>query len=410
MTPRPLLAPDRFRGKENMTVRRLIPLALTAGMAAVLVAAGPAVASTAPVQLTFPVPAGPDQIGTVSLHLVQAGRPDPWVPGRTRELMISLTYPARHASGYPAAPYMEAGAWDSLEHDLGIPAGSLVVPQTAAHEGAPVDRQPGGLPVILYSPPSGGDRTYNTALVQDLASRGYLVATVDHTYSDDEVEFPDGYVAHRVLGNETTQQLTAEVAERDKDMRFVLDELTAIDHGANPDAEHRTLPDGLQGAMNLNEVGMLGMSLGGATAAATMLDDSRIKAGIDLDGTLFGPVVTTGLSRPFMLLTGAADTRDNDPSWAQFWNASTGWKRDFRLLGSMHGSYFDGEVLFPQLAGVLGLTPVQLANRIGTINPARAITVESAYVDAFFDQHLRHHPEHLLDGPSPRFPEMVFEP
>jgi len=388
-----------------MTLRRLIPLALTAGMAAALAAAGPAVASTAPIQLTFPAPAGPDQIGTVSLHLVQAGRPDPWVPGRTRELMISLTYPARHADRYPTAPYMEEGAWESLQQsDFSL--GPALVPQTAAHEGAPVDRHPDGLPVILYSPPSGGDRTFDTALVQDLASRGYLVATVDHTYSDDEVEFPDGRVAQRVLpAHQTTQQLTDEVAERDKDMRFVLDELTAIDHGANPDAEHRKLPDGLRGAMNLNEVGMLGMSLGGATAAATMLDDSRIKAGIDLDGTLFGPVVTTGLNRPFMLLSAADHNRDNDPSWAQFWNASTGWKRDFQLLGSTHFSYFDAEVLVPQVVAASGLPAI-----IGTINPARAITIESAYVDAFFDQHLRHRPEHLLDGPSPRFPDMVFVP
>jgi hypothetical protein len=237
------------------------------------------------------------------------------------------------------------------------------------------------------------------------------VATVDHTYTDNEVEFPGGRVAQRVLPESPTdQQLTAEVTERDKDMRFALDELTALDHGANPDAGHRALPDGLRGAMNLNEVGMLGMSLGGATAAATMLDDSRIKAGIDMDGTLHGPVVTTGLSRPFMLLSSADHSRDNDPSWASFWSASTGWKRDLELLGSTHASYFDGEVLFPQLAGVLGLTPKRLASLIGTIHPARAIAVESAYVAAFFDRHLRHHPEHLLDGPSPRFPEMVFVP
>jgi hypothetical protein len=67
-------------------------------------------------------------------------------------------------------------------------------------------------------------------------------------------------------------------------------------------------------------------------------------------------------------------------------------------------------VLFPQAAAAIGLTPAQLAADIGTIDPARAITVESTYVDAFFDQHLRHHPEHLLDGPAPRFPEMVFQP
>lgn len=393
-----------------MTLRRFIPFALVAGMAAAVVVAGPAVAATAPVQLTLPAPTGPAPIGTVSLHLVQVGRPDPWVPGRTRELMVSLTYPARHADHYPTAPYMTAGAWESFQQSA-AGLGSALVPRTAAHAGAPVDRHPGGLPVILYSPPSGGDRSFNTVLVQDLASRGYLVATVDHTYSDAEVEFPDGRVARRVFPEErTVSELTAEVAERDKDMRFVLDALAAIDHGANPDAEHRAMPKGLRGALNLNEVGMVGMSLGGATAAATMLDDPRIKAGIDLDGTLLGPVVTAGLNRPFLLLSAADHSRDSDPSWARFWNASTGWKRDFQLLGSTHGSYFDGEVLFPQLAGLLGLTPTQLTGLIGTIDPARAITVESTYVDAFFDQHLRHRDRHLLDGPSPRFPEMVFEP
>jgi dienelactone hydrolase len=346
----------------------------------------------------------------VSLHLVQAGRPDPWVPGRTRELMISLTYPARHAGRYPTAPYMEQGAWEALrQSDFSL--GTALMPPTAAHEDAPVDRHPGGLPVVLYSPPSGGDRTFNTVLVQELASRGYLVATVDHTYSDDGVEFPGGRVARRVLPpHQTAAQTTAEVAERSKDMRFVLDELTAIQRGADPDAGHRALPDGLRGALDLREVGMLGMSEGGATAAATMLDDPRIRAGIDLDGTLYGPVVTAGLERPFLLLSRADHNRDNDPSWAGFWNASTGWKRDFRLLGSGHGSYFDAQVLVPQVAGALGLTPAQVRTLIGTIDPARAVTIESTYVTAFFDQHLRHRPGHLLDGPSPRFPEMVFVP
>jgi hypothetical protein len=47
-----------------------------------------------------------------------------------------------------------------------------------------------------------------------------------------------------------------------------------------------------------------------------MLDDPRIKAGMDLDGTLYGPVVTTGLTRPFMLLSAADHDRTNDATWA----------------------------------------------------------------------------------------------
>jgi hypothetical protein len=394
-----------------MTSRRLLSLALATGVAATLAVGGTAAAATAataPLQLTLPVPTGPDPVGTVALHLIQADRPDPFAPGRPRELMVSLTYPARHADRYPVAPYMPAGTWASFKKNLDIPAGAIV-PATAAHDGAPVARHPGGLPVVLYSPPGSGDREVNTVLVQELASRGYVVATIDHTYTDNEVEFPDGRVVQRVLpavDDETTQQFTDEVAERDKDARFVLDELTAIEHGHNPDVDHHGLPNGLRGSLDLDRVGMFGFSLGGATSAATMLDDGRIKAGIDMDGTLFGPVVTAGLTRPFMLLTHPGNARDTDPSWGSFWNASTGWKRDFQLQGSQHRSYSDLEALLPPI----GLPPDQLERIIGTIDPQRAFTIETAYVTSFFDRHLRHRDNHLLDGQSTQFPEMLFQP
>ena len=64
------------------------------------------------------------------------------------------------------------------------------------------------------------------------------------------------------------------------DLRFVLDRLG----GAGP-------------------VGVFGHSLGGATAAQLMHDDRRVRAGIDLDGTLYGPVTTAGLDRPFPEVT-----------------------------------------------------------------------------------------------------------
>ena len=41
----------------------------------------------------------------------------------------------------------------------------------------------------------------------------------------------------------------------------------------------------------MSSVAMFGHSLGGATAAAAMLEDQRITAGVNLDGSLVGPVV-----------------------------------------------------------------------------------------------------------------------
>jgi hypothetical protein len=64
-------------------------------------------------------------------------------------------------------------------------------------------------------------------------------------------------------------------------------------------------------------------------------------------------------------------------------------------------------VITAQAAPALGMTARQLAEQIGTLDPKRAVAIQRAYPPAFFDRHLRHR-GHLLDGPSPRFPEVTF--
>jgi alpha-beta hydrolase superfamily lysophospholipase len=150
--------------------------------------------------------------------------------------------------------------------------------------------------VVLYSPGLGGTRDSSTVLVEELVSRGYMVATIDHVHDSGAVEFPDGRVE---VGSLTPDVAAQSVAVRVADTRFVLNTLRALNAGGNPDAEHRPLPNGLRGALNLSVVGMFGHSLGGATAAEAMFEDRRIKAGVNLDGTLsvrWSPPVSTGPS------------------------------------------------------------------------------------------------------------------
>jgi hypothetical protein len=101
---------------------------------------------------------------------------------------------------------------------------------------------------------------------------------------------------------------------------------------------------------------------------------------------------------------------DKDATRRELWNNSTGWKREFVLLGSGHFTFADSEFIFSQAASVMTGGPDVVRFLIGPIDPARAMTVESTYLNAFFDLHLRHHGEPLLDGPSSRFPEMEFRP
>ncbi|SER93799.1 alpha/beta hydrolase family protein [Actinokineospora terrae] len=377
----------------------VVPLA-----ASLLLGTG-AVATASPVVLTLPPPTGPRPVGTAALHLVDHQRVDPWgAPGSPRELMISLWYPARDTGRYPVAPWLPPAAAARYAIDNGVAPGDLRVPDTHGHDGAPIDRC-GRLPVVLYSPGNDSFRSANTVVVEELASRGYLVVTIDHTH-DGLVEFPGGRVSVPVPDGPATGEAMA--AARVADVRFVLDQLTALDTGANPDVDGHPLPRGLRGGIDLARVGMFGYSAGATTTAATLHADPRVRAGIGVDGAVTGPVVTAGLDRPYLLMNARA-SRQTLPDLATFWSNLRGWKRDITLTGAAHATYGDLAVLLPQAAPLLGLNQAEVEAEIGTVAPARSVAVQQAYPTAFFDRHFRH-TGHLVDGPSTRFPEVVFTP
>lgn len=351
----------------------------------------------APGQLTLPAPTGRHRVGTVDLHLRDSKRMDPWVPGQQRELMVSLWYPATHTSRYPAA---------LLPNSQQVLPGGVTLPTTAGHTGAPVDHKAGALPVLLYSPGGRGNRATGTALVQDLASRGYLVVTIDHTHDTGDVVFPGGRHEVSMLPPGTKSRDLIDV--RAADAHFVIDQLAEIARGHNPDVEHKPLPHGLTQAVSTKHVGMFGASLGGGSVAAAMHADPRIDAGANLDGQLFGSSEHQRLDRPYMLFSSEHHNRNTDGSWARLWENLHGERLDLKLHGSGHNSFVDNQVLFPQAPGAFGVTPEVMQQALGTIDPNRSIEVQRTYVAAFFDKHLRHQHSNLLDGPSRHFPEIAF--
>ncbi|MFD2763559.1 hypothetical protein [Micromonospora eburnea] len=393
-----------------------------------------------PVRLRLPAPTGPYPVGTVDLHLIDRSRTDLWMATPAhRELMVSLWYPAGDVGRFPLAPHMTpgaaahfgsaAGAGASL---YGIPAGAVdfAATRTSGHRGAPVTRHKRPFPVVLYSPGAGDPRTWGTTLVQDLASRGYVVVTLDHTYDASEVEFPDGRVVDTVLPElfgqaqrpEEFQILAARVfGTRIADTRFVLDQLAALNGGTNPDAEGRPLPEGVVGALDLHRTGMFGVSAGGLSALQAMSEDSRIRAAIDMGGSIESPVIADpiqlwpvarrGLDRPFMFVGDPGTDHRQTPSWRMLWDNSSGWHVDLRLDGAKsEDSYKDTVPLLPQIARQLGLPDSFVTEAIGSIQSTRAVRTEEALVAAFFDRWLRGRDGHVLDGPSPRLRDVTFVP
>ncbi|MGW2226402.1 alpha/beta hydrolase family protein [Streptomyces formicae] len=408
-----------------LTRRTLMGIAAT-GLAAALLPVSASASTSAPgsaraataagaVAAQLPAPTGPYGIGTVSARLVDRSRHDPWVPARPyRELMVSVWYPAAPGSGddRDRAHYMAPGAatrWDAMSPH-GIPKGAFdfAATRTHAREGVPADARGGRRPVLVYAAGAGDPRTWGTSLVEEMASRGYVVVTVDHTYESPAVQFPDGSVKdfgplmeafEEARKNDAVPEFLKKTTDvRVADSTFLLDSLGSLPHGLSKIVDRR-------------RVGMFGHSAGGIAAAETMYEDRRVRAGVNLDGTLefnpdpigtnLMPVARHGLDRPFLLM---GSDRPTEPSWRAFLSHGTGWQRNLTLRGSRHQAYTDLSALLPQ-AGVDRKT---VEENIGTIDPARAVAAQRAYVASFFDRWLRGKDDGLLAEPSKRYPEVEF--
>ncbi|GAB3931347.1 hypothetical protein GCM10029976_035140 [Kribbella albertanoniae] len=389
--------------------------------------------------LTFDVPAptGPDRTGTSAMHLVDSTRSDASAPSGQRELMVNVWYPAEPDARGEVARYMppkQALAWDEdtrLSGDLGASAGFVDLPEVRTHSLIDVPVRPGAHPVVLFSPGYYHSRFQNTAHIEELASHGYIVVAMDHTH-ETPVEFPGGRL---VPGTgepiATTPTYRSAIAARVADTRFVLDQLAGFRDGVAADADGKQLPPGLAAALDLERTGMFGFSAGGYTTARAMFVDLRIAAGANLDGTLAddklesptSEISERGLDRPLLLFGSDGSQRLADPndrehydlSWVHFWKSHQSWKLNLQLPGAKHIAFTDLLYVYADLLRQLVPNDLELrqlaSNRtLGTVDPARGLAAQRAYLTAYFDQVLRHNPSPLLNGPSADFPEITFVP
>lgn len=120
--------------------------------------------------------------------------------------------------------------------------------------------------------------------------------------------------------------------------------------------------------------------------------------GADLDGSVWGTVVSEGLSKPFLLFNTETHNRTSDETLAVFWRNLRGWKLELTIVGSVHGTFSDEAILYEYLRAE-GLVP-DLGDLYGTVGGNTMLGIENAYLDAFFDMCLKKKNPELLKGPN----------
>lgn len=372
-------------------------------------------AGASPVAL--PSPDGPFAVGTRYLHFRDDSRPEPFTDTNddVRELAVQAWYPTDRREG-TAAPYLRAG--DKTWRMLQLPEWVKTL-KTDAWLDAPVSRRGAPFPVVTFSHGWGEHAAQNTVLMEELASHGYVVFAISHPYESKlwfaasgeplgldmkstelqarlkEQSNPEALALFQKMKiastdeeRETVLRRTAELLPKfllegsrlwSQDIRFVISEVLKLAAGAGP----------FGGRLNIERIGVAGMSMGGIAAGNVCLADERCRAGVNLDGGPYAQLDSV-ITRPFLFMS-SERYRGYD---RVFLSHTSGPSYAVVVRGSDHYNYTDTCLIDPAHA------------MVGSIKPTRMLSILNAYVVAFFDRYLKGETEPLLDGPRSDYPEV----
>jgi uncharacterized repeat protein (TIGR03803 family) len=345
-----------------------------------------------------PQPTGPYSVGTFSMLLTNINR-------NNAKFMVTFWYPAVAQAGVLPSKYVEPPVIDSQYNFGGSANFDSQVATFFSHSlsNAPLATNPAKYPVLLYDPALGGHRRSNTGKTEDLASWGYVVVGLDTSDTPVSV-FPNGTVVYGQTVASTIDARDAAIEGRLLDLQFVLDELESLS----------VSDPRLGGHLDLDKIGAFGWSLGGAASAQLCLRDARCKAGAGMDGFFFETnLLTQPLSVPFLCFRGG-DGPDPNPGWhlpdgrlddrLQVYNEQVTNAYWVKLASTEHGNFGDQDLILnsASLGFVWGLP---MSGQF--LAPGRASQIVRAYLLSFFNKFLRGQDDHLLDGPSSAYPEVM---
>jgi predicted dienelactone hydrolase len=430
-----LFADLRLRRREHVKARSLnarIGGWFGAGIAVVLLALTVLLSYAFPI-FDMPAPTGGHPVGTMELHVIDENRAESHTDDATdhRELMVRIWYPAESITGRVRAMYWrQSGArsaavtsstplpWFTFTHLRLIP--------THSYWRAPMAHRQPSYPVVLYSHGIGlGWASANTTLAEGLASHGYVVVGINHAFIGSISIFPDGRIARfdeataramnrppppeavdlqakigaskdwreqvvlyskgMKLMSGALEKVTRALDTQVADQQFVISQLERLQRGQNEQWATR---------LNLERIGVIGMSLGGSAALETCSIDSRCKAGVNLDGFHPRHIGLALQDTPFLFMN-----RDDNLLYNTNFQSSLSPVYSARISGVTHFNFFDFSIMSP------------LYKRLGVLGPIdghRMLRLTEDYVLAFFDKHLRDRSDVDLALLSETYPEVEF--
>ena len=358
----------------------------------------------------FPKFTGPYAVSTSSRHVIDPQRMEPCNPSAKREIMIELWFPTAGTPNETRSAYRPETTLALKEELLkaGYPKTDLaqldsIFTHAAPHK-LPLPRST-PYPVILFSHGYLTESPFDySVFLEELASHGYVVAAIAHTYFASSVTFPDDRTIPMDVEKTKNWSFERMCSDQDiwvKDAQCALDALETI----NCDPQ-----DVFYGLLDMKNAGMFGHSFGGSTAFLMCLNDARVKAGINFDGSLMCEESPKDLHKPFMFIWADSSVnawKKTNQEVAQAYGLSEELVQKFRvafdeshntatvtnisqasITNLSHGGFTDKLILKELPLYKNNKHVVNLDERVGTADGFEAAIQINSCVVNFFDKHL----------------------
>jgi hypothetical protein len=368
---------------------------------------------------TLPKPSGKYFVSVHYLHFTDENRIELFDNdlNRKREITVKGWYPTDEKSG--SAPYL-------LNADFAVKY--RMMPEmfrdlkTNSGRDLPVSTKEKKFPVLIFSHGFGEHFSQNSILMEELASHGYIIFSIAHHFECRFSFYPNGRVIHletksrrfqkiwKEMQNPKAMELhnsTLEVKTNNERMRIFKDISDIIPTGLKESPKHWAKDTSFfldqlevmnkehplfKNVMNLDQIGVFGMSMGGIAACETSLTDKRVKAGVNIDGGLFGSILNDKLQIPFLFV--------NCGRYLGFGELFTekSEKDCYSMSVKDSGHYnFTDYSIYP--------TPLVLT-QLGAIDGKQTIDIMNVLIPAFFDKYLRGKKDINLLKLGEAFPEI----
>jgi len=352
----------------------------------------------------LPQSTGPYTAGTMDINL-ELDREEVITTDTTdtRSFMIKVWYPSNENGGEMDS-YVDPAGRNGFANKYGLPPFFLnYLDKIETHVYRNIKIADETFPVLIFSHGYHSKANGYYALLTDLASHGYVVFAINHTYESTGSTFPDGtlkyfdyeYASQIESGTWETMEPVTEAfqselsfEERHPIVRkglttyFVGDMVERwatdiVDVVSELDAWNST--GFFKGKLDLSNVGVFGHSRGGGAAGASILIDDRIKAAANIDGVQWGQIADTVFEKPFLYLSSDWPAEHMNLNQHAYVNKSTSVFYEGMVLQSGHSNFMD----------IPYMIPVQGLNEAGDIDPDMAIEITRKVVTSFFDKHLK---------------------